>query len=364
MGQQTTEEKSVAFKIANKRPGFDEEQIKAFSMNTLRQAKSLRQKMSKATKIKLKVLFSLIMFGSLFIFGKVDLSKSWQAALNANRLILLITTLLFLTTVVITAVRWKLLAKAVGFHKNIWELTKYCFVGLFFNLFLPSTVGGDFSRCYYLSKDTKNYKDAFYSVLADRASGIAVLFITATLGILLSPDARSLPLQLKIPIFLGTFAVFVVVPFMPVLSQLILGKTNWISRQFNESKANIFWQDKSIIVMSLFWSLFSQLLMVMCHIGVGLALGLNQIPLWYYFVFYPAVAVLGFITPSFNGIGIREWAYTYFLMLVNVDRSHAITYALMWFGLTTFSSLVGGIVYLASHMKPPPKEADPDALNT
>ena len=61
--------------------------------------------------------------------------------------------------------------------------------------------------------------------------------------------------------------------------------------------------------------------------------------------------MLGFVTPSFNGIGIREWAYTYFLTLTGVDKAHALTYAIMWLGLNTLSSLVGGLVYLLGHFK-------------
>ncbi|MBX9722063.1 MAG: flippase-like domain-containing protein, partial [Candidatus Obscuribacterales bacterium] len=208
------------------------------------------------------------------------------------------------------------------------------------------------------SKGTGMHKEGFYSVLADRASGIAVLFLCATLGILLSSGGAALPWQLKWPIFAGTFGTFVVLPFMPVLSKKLLGERNWITRQFNESAATIFWKDKTLIPVSLTWSFVSQLILVFCHIGVGLSLGLNNIPLWYYFIFYPSVAVLGFITPSFNGIGIREWAYTYFLVMVGVDKSHALTYALMWLGLTTFSSLLGGIVYAAAHMNPPPEQLE------
>jgi uncharacterized membrane protein YbhN (UPF0104 family) len=70
------------------------------------------------------------------------------------------------------------------------------------------------------------------------------------------------------------------------------------------------------------------------------------------------VAVLGFITPSFNGIGVREWAYTYFLSLAQVDRSLALTYALIWLGLITLSNLTGGVVYLAGHFHFTAKEAD------
>lgn len=324
----------------------------------LERAAALRQKMSKSTKFKLKILVSIVMFSSLFIFGKVDLQKTWQTAMSANPVLLCGTVALFLTSFIPMAKRWQIISARLGFDRSIAELLKLYYVGSFFNLFLPSTVGGDVSRCYYLVKGTGKHKEGFYSVLADRACGIAVLFFCATIGIVFSWGGAQLPWQLKWPIYLGTFGTCIVLPLMPQLSKLVLGERNWITRQFNESAAKVFWTDRGLIPVCLFWSAMSQIILVLCHIGVGLSLGLTDIPLWYYFVFYPAVAVLGFVTPSFNGIGIREWAYTYFLLLVGVDKAHALTYALMWLGLTTFASMVGGVVYLAAHMKPPPKEIE------
>ncbi len=305
--------------------------------------------LSDSTKLKLKLSISLIMLASLFLLGKVDLSKSWQAAKGADMRFIFLAAFLLLSTIFLNAQRWKLLASAVNLRRPLWQLVQYCFVGLFFNLFFPSTVGGDFSRCYYLSKGAGRYKDAFYSVLADRAFGISVLFLFASLGVLLGPGGFSLPWQLRMPIFAGSLATLVVLPMLPFLVKAVLGKGSWLSRRINDSAAKVYWQDKRLIFTSLMLSIVLQVVIVFCHISIGFALGLGQIPLWYYFVFYPSVAVLGFITPSFNGIGIREWAYTYFLMLVGVDRSNALTYAIIWLGLNTLSSLVGGIVYLLGH---------------
>lgn len=329
----------------------------SFPRKAMNRASEFRNRLSPSTKIKLKILLSVLMFASLFMFGKVDLNKAQEIASKANMGILGATAGLFLFSFVVTARRWQLLARALGFRKPLLELVKLYFVGVFFNLFLPSTVGGDVSRCYYLCKGTGLHKEGLYSVLADRASGLAVLFLTATVGLLLSHDAAALPWQLKWPVFAGTFGTFFVLPMMPFLSRKLLGERNWLSRQLNESAATIFWKDRALIPVSLVWSFLSQVVIVVCHVGVGVSLGLD-IPLWYYFVFYPCVAVLGFVTPSFNGIGIREWAYTYFLLLVGVDRAYALTYALMWLGLTTFSSVFGGLVYILSHMQPPPKNME------
>jgi uncharacterized protein (TIRG00374 family) len=325
----------------------------------INKAAEVRSKLSPAFKLKAKIAISLIMFGTLPMFLKVNPEKTWQAFLHTNPWLLGGTLVLFLSTIIFSARRWQILASAVGFDKGFLELCKYCYVGLFFNLFFPSTVGGDFSRCYYISKGTGKYREAFYSVIADRVSGIAVLFLSATTGILLSPAAKDLPWQLRWPIYLGTFGIFFVMPMMPFLTRKLLGETNWITRQFNNPNALVFWKDKKLVLAALGWSCFTQFLMVLCHIGVGLALGFGtQVPVWYYFIFYPCVAVLGFVTPSFNGIGIREWAYTYFLVLMGVDRSNALTFALIWLALTTLLSLLGGVVYVGSKLKPPPPQEE------
>jgi uncharacterized membrane protein YbhN (UPF0104 family) len=314
--------------------------------------------LSKATKLRLKLLFSFLMIGSLFLFGKVDLHKSLEVAQKANLWFLALATILYLIAFVVNAQRWQLLARAVGISKPFGSMVQYCFVGNFFNLFLPSTVGGDFTRGYYLSKGTGRYLPAFYSVLADRAIGISILFLFASLGILLGPGGSGLPLMLKLPIFLGTVGIFGVLPLMPMLATRILGPDNLIAHKLNSPTAQVYWKDKGVISMALLLSVLMQVIVIICHIAVGFSLGLMHIPIWYYFVFYPSVAVLGFVTPSFNGIGIREWAYTYFLMMVGVDRSHALTFALVWLGLITFNGLTGGIVYLLGHFAPPPQNEE------
>ncbi len=312
-------------------------------------------RISPRTKNTLKLVISIALFASLFLFGKVDLSESMRACVGANKAYLAVGLVLFLLAVFVMAHRWQLLAQAVGLPRPFMKMVQLYYVGLFFNMFLPSTVGGDVTRCYYLTKGSNKHLHALTSVLVDRAMGLAMLLLFATAGITFGPGANGLPLQLKLPVFLLTLAMFCLIPFLPSISKRILGEHNWLSRKLNHGTATVFWQDKGLICMSLFLSLVSQVMFVMAHIGVGLALGLDKIPLWYYFVFFPSVAVLGFVTPSVNGIGVREWAYCYFLSLMGVDRSVGLAFALILFGLTTISSLVGGIVYMAGHFKLPPK---------
>jgi uncharacterized membrane protein YbhN (UPF0104 family) len=317
-----------------------------------------RLSLSKKAKTQIKLLLSVLMIGSLFLCGKFDLSKCLHVAAQANPWLLGVAAVVYVLTTFLNAHRWKILAAAVGFHKPVMELAKYCFAGNFFNLMLPSTVGGDFSRCYYLSKGTGRYHHALYSVLADRVVGISVLFAFATGGILFGPGAMGMPWQLKAPILGGTVALFGLLPFMPALTTKILGPNNKITQRLNSSVVQAYWHDRSLIGVSLLLSVVLQLVVVLCHVLIGLALGFQNVPLWYYFVFYPCVAVLGFITPSFNGVGIREWAYTYFLTMMGVDQTRAVTFAVIWLGLITFNALFGGVVYALGHLQINKEEAD------
>ena len=310
-----------------------------------------------SVQLKIKAAISLLMFACLFLFGKIDLAKSWQAASAANFKLLFVAAVIFIGATFLNAYRWQLLARAVGFDTPFLKLVQLCFIGLFFNLFLPSTVGGDASRCYYLAKGTHKYRTALYSVLADRTMGLAVLFLFASLALLFGPGGNQLPWSLKVPIFAGTIFIFFVLPLVPYLAKYILGPDNWVTKQLHHPALQIYQREKGLIFNSLLLSLLLQVIIVICHIIIGLALGLNKVPFWYYFVFYPCVAVLGFVTPSFNGIGVREWAYTYFLSLMGVDRSLGLTYAIIWLSLITLTSLLGGLVYMAGHFHFTAKEA-------
>ncbi|HMO23976.1 MAG TPA: hypothetical protein PKC98_23675, partial [Candidatus Melainabacteria bacterium] len=81
-------------------------------------------KISDKTKTRFKICFSLLMIASLFLFGKVDLSKSWAAALTAHKGYMLGAILLFLLSPVMNAQRWQLLAGAVGLKKSLLRMTQ------------------------------------------------------------------------------------------------------------------------------------------------------------------------------------------------------------------------------------------------
>ena len=47
---------------------------------------------------------------------------------------------------VLSGLRWQLLARPLGFRGSIWRFTAFYFIGMYFNLLLPTSVGGDVIR--------------------------------------------------------------------------------------------------------------------------------------------------------------------------------------------------------------------------
>ncbi len=76
--------------------------------------------------------------------------------------------------------RWWVLVRAVELPFTVRNACRLGMVGLFFNTFLPGSIGGDLLKAYFLAKENRNRKTrAVATVLIDRALGLfgLVLFV-------------------------------------------------------------------------------------------------------------------------------------------------------------------------------------------
>src|SRR5262249_21718307 len=96
---------------------------------------------------------------------------------------------------VVSARRWQLVAEALGFHRPLRQLTGFYFIGMYFNLVLPPSVGGDVVRAWYLDGGSGRRLGAFLTVLLDRLSGLVVLLAVACVAVALCP--------LRLPAWVG-----------------------------------------------------------------------------------------------------------------------------------------------------------------
>jgi glycosyltransferase 2 family protein len=108
-------------------------------------------------------------------FSRVDLgaigSRLEQAMVSW--LVALVTVLSI--QLVLVALRWRLIGLQCAASFSIPMAIRYVLIASFFNQTLPSTVGGDAARIWFVSRAGAGWKAAIYSVIVDRVVGMAVL---------------------------------------------------------------------------------------------------------------------------------------------------------------------------------------------
>jgi uncharacterized protein (TIRG00374 family) len=86
-------------------------------------------------------------------------------------------------SLVSTFLRWHVLVRAVGLPFRLADAMRLGFIGLFFNTFLPGSVGGDAIKAWFLAKEQSRRTLAVATVIMDRVIALwALVWFVALLG--------------------------------------------------------------------------------------------------------------------------------------------------------------------------------------
>ena len=128
-----------------------------------------------------------------FFFFRLDLDRFFQAFTSAHVSYALLALFAYFAGKTLTAVRWALLARPLGFPHPLKDFIAFYYIGMFFNLVGPSTLGGDAGKVFYLSRDkfpgsersrAEAAAAAVVSILADRLVGMAgLVYFLSKLGV-------------------------------------------------------------------------------------------------------------------------------------------------------------------------------------
>src|SRR3989442_4360620 len=141
----------------------------------------------RAARWLVRVLVSAATVG--YVLADVDLGDVARALSHVRLVPLLVGVGLFLVSQGLSAYKWSRIGRALGFEESLVGYTRFYFIGMFFNLFGPSTLGGDLVRALYLGAGRRR-RLAVSSVVFDRASGLVLLVALGALGFLLFPEYR------------------------------------------------------------------------------------------------------------------------------------------------------------------------------
>jgi hypothetical protein len=295
------------------------------------------------------------LLGSLVLVGLLVWRIDWRQVVSAfaqlNVTYWLAALGLYLLTQGVSTLRWQMLAGMVGLGGRWRDYLSHYFVGMFFNLVLPTSVGGDVMRAWYLGRQqgpappTGRRTAAFLSVLADRVNGFAVLILVACAAALCCPTP--LPRWIAWTVAgMGTACLLglAALPALPWL-QKVLPAHPRLTHLLDG--AALYLRDRRGMIAVTFLSLVVQVANIVIAWLVGEGLGL-QVPPLYYGVLIPLVSILTLLPISLNGMGLREGGTVLLLAPLGIGSAQAVTLSLLIFAVYTAASLAGGVVYLFS----------------
>jgi len=131
-----------------------------------------------------KILISAVLIVYLFFIRKVDISGVVSSLKGVNFLWLMAGLALLGLGRLITARRWQVILSSQRINVPLGTLLKSLFTANFFNLFLPSTIGGDAMRIYDISRYSRRPGTSVATILIERIMGIFALAIIALSSLL------------------------------------------------------------------------------------------------------------------------------------------------------------------------------------
>jgi len=248
----------------------------------------------------------------------------------------------------LSAFRWYVLGRSVGFEQSPWTYVRFYFVGMFFNVFGPSTLGGDVVRALYLG-DGRRPVLAASSVVFHRMSGLAVLMAMGAVALLAAPQYH-FPWPLTAAVVAGGLGLIVAWWMLPMLVWL-LPTHNRLRREVEHDMAP-FWRDRGMLMWVVALALAFHLSQVVLQWVLARAAG-AAVPFAYCLVFHPLLAVVTALPVSVSGLGVREGGYMFFLGRIGIAEPVAVTIGLLWWFVTLVGGVVGGVVFLAAGARLP-----------
>jgi glycosyltransferase 2 family protein len=294
-------------------------------------------------KLLIKIFISLAML--ILALRLVDINELKQSLLSIPLPTLGVVVVIFFFGQLLSSYKWWLLARS-GSIEVPWLLAvRAYFLGMAANCFGLGTVGGDLARALVLGSKSKQNPTALASVFADRVHGITVLAAIGVASMVFS-GRQHIGSEYLVLLPVCIIAVVMAWYFGPSIALAVLPKGGALHRNM-EQIAQVFPRDPATISYISLISLVFHLLQIGLHQIMAAGFGI-QIPWPVLLVTIPVINILSSLPISWNGLGVRENGYVFFLAPLLLSREHAIAFGVMWLLATAISSAIGGLVLVFS----------------
>lgn len=309
-------------------------------------------------KSTLKVFTTLTLLA--IVAYSVSFDKLWATLASISISTALMVIAGYSIGQLLSSYKWWTIARRGGIDVSYWVALKAYFIGMFVNCFGSGlgTVGGDVARGLLLAQGLPKKTEGVAAVVADRVHGLTILSIIAITTSQLFAGER-VPVWMILTLLalvFGFISAWIIGPWL--LSHL--PASNRFTNKMSQVAA-IFPRDmRTIVIISALSAIF-HCTQILLHSVMASGVG-AEIPLATLFVVIPLVNIASSLPISWNGLGVRENSYIFFLTAAPslVSKEQAAAFGALWLLAVTVTSAVGGIVAAISGdlrlLKPQRKE--------
>jgi uncharacterized protein (TIRG00374 family) len=320
--------------------------------------------------MKRRVLIAVQIAGTIVLAGVLFRRFDWSAFAGVLRSL---TPSFYIGSLIavglgqmLFAWRWRVVLRAIGVIVPAADVLRQYLIGMFFSNLLPTAVGGDAVKVYYLGRSA-GYAEAGASVLVDRILGFAWLaFIGA--GLAWSVPAGSSLFELNRALLTGFAAGFVVLLSAARLVAIERIAPAWIrGRPWCDRVEKVLGfvrtgacRPAALAAGAVATIVYVTVITVLYQLFFRLA---GVTPPAFAAVMLAVVSAGIFVNVpiSVNGIGLREQLHYLLFSALGVPKEVAVSVSLLMFAHMLLLSLLGWAAWLRAHTAAAPVAPSPVA---
>lgn len=293
----------------------------------------------------------------MFLTRLFDGSEAKNILSSLHLYPILFAGILYVMSQGVSATRWQVLLRSRGVAVPWRTLFSIYLVGMFFNNFLPTSLGGDLVRGVDLYRVTGKLDVTISSIFLDRVLGVVALLILGDLawGLGIATGTVLDAGLMAVVCLTGFTGVLLALSFFILNSKGVLIVTKLLRRvrvfRFGRKLAGYFRSVRAyrrqprVLGQAIFLSLCVQLLNIAVYYVLMTMLGVT-LTWWHLFLFFPVVTLMSMLPISFNGLGVREGSWVLLLSLVGISATPAMMLSLTWYFLVACLSSIGAVIYV------------------
>lgn len=295
----------------------------------------------------------------IFLFKQVNERVMFDTVKSADKTLLVLAFISYFVIYLLCLYRWQMLLKAVSVNLPFKRVIISFSSGIFFNLFLPSSIGGDFMRSVDLAVFTKKPREVIAAVLLDRLSGYVGLVLLTLAAVFFG---WSLIRDPSVAISVSILIALLIAMLLILFNRFVYSKINKFlhspsAGRIREAITNLhreihyFRDNKKVMLNNVILSIVIQSITPLAFYMIALAIGI-KLKLVYFFIFLPIIGAITLLPISIGGLGLRDAMTVFFFAKVGVVKDLAFAMSLLSFMFIVIYGSIGGIIYvLALHYR-------------